>query len=232
MIPRKINTPLLLPIHWARRRSAATSIVVSDPLDASSILWRLIFCRCCSIHAHLTPQTPPPLPYLPKACLLAPAASVVFSDPFYASSINRPLPTPMLSSLNLRARLTLTKPPSLLSIPWAHKNIGASAVRDIHLYALSLLLPHPMPMLSSLRTWDHLTLPTPPLWSPIHQARYRDAVTSVVVLKSSLPLPFFLSCGRVVYSSSSSDASVIVTESACLSSSTDDFIVVVNTQRP
>ena len=37
-ISRKIDSPSSSPLHWARRRAAAASVVVSDPLDASYIL--------------------------------------------------------------------------------------------------------------------------------------------------------------------------------------------------
>ena len=38
VIARKIDNPMSLPNHQVRRCAAATSIVVYDPLDASSIL--------------------------------------------------------------------------------------------------------------------------------------------------------------------------------------------------
>ena len=57
-IARKINTPLLLPIHWACRQPAAASVVVSDPLDASSILRQCLCYRCCSLCYNLPPPTP------------------------------------------------------------------------------------------------------------------------------------------------------------------------------
>ena len=48
---RKINTPLSFPIHQDRRRSAAASVVVFYPLDASFILCQFIRCRFCSLCA-------------------------------------------------------------------------------------------------------------------------------------------------------------------------------------
>ena len=57
---RKINTSLLLQIDQARRRYAAASIFVLDPLDASSIHRQHIRCSCCSLCAHI----PPPIPTL------------------------------------------------------------------------------------------------------------------------------------------------------------------------
>ena len=117
VIAREINTPLLFPIQWARRRSAAAYVVVSDPLEALSILRRLLCFRCCSLCAHLPPPTPPSSSYISRACFLFPAASVVVSDPSYVSYIPRPLPTPPLSSLSSRAYITLLTPPSLSSIP-------------------------------------------------------------------------------------------------------------------
>ena len=69
LIANKINTMLLLSNHQAWRQSAATSVVVSNTLDALSILrWRLC-CHCCCLCAHL-----------PRSRHLSPTASVVVSD--------------------------------------------------------------------------------------------------------------------------------------------------------
>ena len=57
----KINTLLSFPIHWARCWSAAASIVVFGPFDASSILCRRICWCCCSLCAHIPPPKPPSL---------------------------------------------------------------------------------------------------------------------------------------------------------------------------
>ena len=115
-IASKIDTLLSLPIHRACCRSAAASVVVSDPLYASSILRQCLHCRCCSLCANLPRPTPPPLSYIPWVCCQSPAASVVVSDPSDVSSIPRPPPTLPLSSLSPWDRLLLLKPPLFLSI--------------------------------------------------------------------------------------------------------------------
>ena len=80
MIARKINTPLLLPFHRSRRQSAATFVVFSETLDASSILCRCLHCRCCSLCANLPLPTPPSLSPIPKDPHHDAAASVVFPE--------------------------------------------------------------------------------------------------------------------------------------------------------
>ena len=52
---------------------------------------------------------------------------------------------------------------------------------------LSLLLTYPTPLLQLLRPQAHLTLTTPPSFSPITHACNRDAAASVVVPKSTIP---------------------------------------------
>ena len=101
----------------ARRLSHAASVVVFYPLDALSILCRRIRCRCCSIRSHLLPPKPPLSSYIPQAHRLDPAASIFVSDPSDALHIPRPLPTPLLSLLSPRDRLTLTTLQLSLSIP-------------------------------------------------------------------------------------------------------------------
>ena len=97
---------------------------------------------------------------------------------------------PLLSSLNPQACLTLPMPP--LSIPWARKRTDTSAVGDIHSDALYLLLPQLKPTLSASKPRSHLPLPTPLPWSPITQARHRDAASSVVAPKYPIPRTNFL----------------------------------------
>ena len=188
---RKINTPLLLPIHYTRHRSAAASVVVFDTLDALSILRRRICCPCCSLCNYLPPRTPPLL-YIHWVLRLTPTASVVVSDLSDASSIPHPLMTPPSSSLSPLARLTLPTPPSLLSIPYSRKNTCASIIRDLHSDALYLLLPQLTPLLSSSRSRAHLPLTTHLSWLPFTKARHRNAGATVVVPKYSIPWPFFL----------------------------------------
>ena len=115
------------------------------------------------------------------------AAYVVVDDPLDSSSIPLPLPTPPPLSLILRARLTLLMTPSSLSIPWSRKHTGASAVGDVCLDVLSLLLPHPTHPVLSSRSGDHLPLPMPLPRLPIPQTCHRDAATSAVVPESSIP---------------------------------------------
>ena len=110
-IARKINTPLLFPIHRACCQSSATSAVVSDHLGFSFIFhWRLC-CHCCSISAHLPPPTPPLSSYISWACRLVPATSFVVSNLSDASYIPCHLPTPLLLLLSRWACLTLPTPP-------------------------------------------------------------------------------------------------------------------------
>ena len=127
----KINTMLSLTIHQACSWSSAASVIIFDPLDASSILHRRIRCRCCSLRSHLPPTMHLSSSYIPWDRRLAPAASVVVSNPTDALSIPRPLPTPPLSSLSPLACLTLPTPLPALTIPSARKHTGASAVRDL-----------------------------------------------------------------------------------------------------
>ena len=115
-IASKVNTLLSLPIQRSCCRSASASVVVSNPLDASSILCRRLHCRCSSICYHLPLPTPPLLSYITWACRLATAAYVVVSNTLDALYIPCPLPTPLSSSLSSRARLTLPTPPSSLII--------------------------------------------------------------------------------------------------------------------
>ena len=113
-IARKIKTPLSFLIKRTCRLSTATSSDVSDPLDASPILFRRL-CYCfCSIRYRLPPPTHPSLLYIPRVRRLAHTASAVFSDPSDASSI--PLWTPPSLLLSPRACLTLMTMTSL-SIP-------------------------------------------------------------------------------------------------------------------
>ena len=144
---RKINTPLSLPIHQACCLSDTAFVVVFNPLDASSILRRIIRCRCCYLCAHLPPLTPPSLSYITWACRLSPAASIIVSDSLDASRIPRPLPTSPSSLLSHLDRLTLLKPLSLLSTPSACKHTGASAVGDVHSDVLYFLFPQLTPPL-------------------------------------------------------------------------------------
>ena len=184
-IARKIYTPPSLPIHWYRRQSAAASVVVSNPLYTSSILFRRLRCQYWIIRAHPPPPTPPLSLYIPRARRLSPTAYIVVSNPSDALSFPRPLPMPQLYLLGPWANLLLSTPPSLLSTPWDRKHISASAVRDIYSGVSSLLLPPPTPPLSSSSPRGHLPLTTSTLFSPIPQAHKRDAVASVVVSKSS-----------------------------------------------
>ena len=191
-VARKINTLLSLPIHRACRRSAAASVVVSNTLDAWSILlWRLC-CRYCSLCDNLPPPTTLSSLYITWARCLATAASVVVSDPLDAPYIPRPLLTPPLSPLSTRARLTLPTPPSSSSTPWSRKCTGASTSGDVHSDALYLLLPKFNPPFLLSKHWSHLPLPTPPLWLTITQARHRDAAASVVVPEYLIPWTHFI----------------------------------------
>ena len=187
VIARKINTMLLLPIHWARRRAAAASVIVSDPLDTSSILIRRLRCCCCSLPAHLSLTTPLSSSYITWANRQTLTASVVVSDTLDTSFNPCPLATPPSSSPSLQARINLLTPPLLLSIPWYRKHTAASSIRDVHLDALSLLLPPLTPQLLSSIPRTHLPLPTPPSLSPIIQARNRNSAASVVVPEYSPP---------------------------------------------
>ena len=150
---REITTTASLSIHWAHCRSAVASVVVFNPLDTSSIVHWCICCRCCSIRAHLLPPTPPLSSYVPWACHLAPAASVIVSDPLDALRIPRPLPTPPSLSLSLLDCLTFPTLPLLSSIPLYRKHTGASAVGDIKSDRLYLLLPQLNPPFLSSRPW-------------------------------------------------------------------------------
>ena len=153
----------------------------------SSIFCRRLLCHFCSLCSHLPPPTPLSSSQIPRVCCRALANSVVFYNPSDASSIPRPLPTPTSLSLIPWARLTLPMPWSLLSIPQARKHTAASVVGDVHLDALSFMLPLKTPLLSSLRRRAHLPLPKPPLLSPIPQAHHRDAAASIVVPESTPP---------------------------------------------
>ena len=118
-ISRKINTPFLLPIHWACRQSTAASVVFFNPLHASSILRRRLRSHCCSLRTHLPPLSPPLLSYIPQASCLAPVASVIVSVPSDTPYIPRPLLTPPLSLLSPRSwsRRRRRKYPDLISAP-------------------------------------------------------------------------------------------------------------------
>ena len=150
---RKVNTPLLSPIHQARHWSTDASVVVFNPLDKSSILCRRICCRCCILCYHIPPWIPLSLSYISWASRLVSAASAVVSNPLDASHITRPLPTTLSSLLIPRAHLTLPTPPLSLSIPWACTHTATSAVRYVHSDALYLILPQLTPPLLSPRTW-------------------------------------------------------------------------------
>ena len=73
----------------------------------------------------------------------------------------------------------------LSSIPRSHKHTAASAVRDVHSGASSLLLPPPTHQFLLLCPWDHLPLTMPLTLLPITQARNCYASSSVVVPKYS-----------------------------------------------
>ena len=111
-IARKMNTLLSLPIHLGRHQAAAASVVVSDPLYASSILR-----NCCSLCARLPPLTPPSSSYIPWARCVSLAASIVVSYTLDASYIPCPPLTPLSLLLTLWYHFTPPTPPSLLSQP-------------------------------------------------------------------------------------------------------------------
>ena len=119
--------------------------------------------------------------------LLAPAASVLVSNPSDALSIPRPPTTLLLLSLSPWDHLTPPTTPLLSSILWACKHTAASVVGYLYSDALSLLLPLPTPLLSSSSPQSHFLLLVPPPLSPILQACHRDSSAFLIVPKSSLP---------------------------------------------
>ena len=188
----KINTPLSLPIHQVRRRSAAASVVVSDPLNTLSILRRRIRFHCCSLCAHLPPPAPMLSSYIPQDRRLSPAASGVVSNPLNASPIPCPLSTPPSQLLINLAHLTLPTPPPLSAMPSARKHTGTSAVGDVHSDVLYFMHPQLTSLLSLSIPRDHISLPTPPLWSPFTKAYHFDASASVVIPESPIPQTYCL----------------------------------------
>ena len=143
------------------------------------------------------------------------SASVVVSNPLDVLSIPLPLMTHLLSLLSPQARLTLLTPPLLSSIPWACKRTAASAVGDVHLDALSLLIPTPRRL--RCRYWD---LGLIFLLRRLHHCC--QFIRTIIATPQPPPLsphPFRLVCRlwslrRVVYSSYSADSSVVVVNSA------------------
>ena len=132
---------------WDRCQAPATSVVVSDPSDASSIPRPPPTPPSLSLSPRdlLPLPTPPPLLSIPWACKHTAASAItdVFSG---ASSLLIPPPTPPSWWSIPRAHLSLTMPPTLTPIPQAcHCNATASAV-----------FPESSPPpLSSLIPWTH-----------------------------------------------------------------------------
>ena len=131
---------------------------------------------------------PPSSSYIPWALRRPTAASVVVSDTLCASSIPRLPPTLPLSVLIPQDRFTLLTLPSLLSILLSRKHTATFAAGDVHLDALSLLLPLSTPPLLSSRTLAHLPLTTTFSLLTTPQACHRNAAASIVVPKSLPPL--------------------------------------------
>ena len=187
-IARKIDTPFSLPIHRAHRRDAAASIIVSDPLDASSILCRrlrylvivfmLVFLRwrLCRRRRFLGPvvKPPPPLSLSPiplTCCLFLVLRQRLHHRCWFLGPV-------FLRRCHRRCRqfpgpINTPPPPPSETFSQEHR-IFCFIRQRLRRNCLVLGIVFLCRRLSS--------------FSPITQARHRDATASVVVPGSSPPL--------------------------------------------
>ena len=165
-----------MPIHQDRHWAAATSVVVSNPLDVFVLIflcWRLR--RHCRFFGTIVK------PLTPRHCLRS-LVRVVYSS----SSANISVVIAESSGLSYFSDATAVVVNSL----GPESTLPDFSIRDVHAGTLSLLLPPPTHLLSLSSPRDHLPLLTPPSLLPIPQAHHCNAATSVVVPKSLPPQLF------------------------------------------